>query len=224
MRKNRWLILVAMMLTALMFLQGCEVKQENPNLKTYQEYVQSLLNVNYLGDATLYEQISGSNNGEEVYNECISNIADVMVSRFAINKDMMTNETADRLYNVAKELCGKASYAVDEAELNEEIYTVKVNVKPFNYFETAQEAFDNYIDDFNNRAAQGEFLDMSEGEYETTYAEGVVDILQKALGDSQYLNTSSYIVTIKINENGESYVSDDELAKIGEMMFPKYQK
>lgn len=214
-------VVIIALLTLLMVMQGC-VKQENPNLKTYQEYVKSLLDVNYLGDYEMYEQISGSNNGEDIYNECIADVADTLAASFAIEEDMLSADMLERLNSVSKELCGKASYSVDKALYSDDIYTVNVKVKSSNYFETAKVAFDIYIDDFNNRAANGEFLDMTEGEYETTYAEGVIELLEAALDECSYGEESSYIVTIQVNEAGESYVSDDDLSRVAELIFPNY--
>lgn len=223
MRKRRitGAVVVIALLTLLMVMPGC-VKQENPNLKTYQEYVKALLDVNYHGDYEMYEQISGSNNGEDIYNECIADVADTLSASFAIEEDMLSADMLERLNSVSKELCGKATYSVDEAVYSDDIYTVNVNVKSFNYFETAKAAFDIYIDDFNNRAANGEFLDMTEGEYETKYAEGVIELLEASFVESSYGDESSYIVTIQVNENGESYVSDDDLSRVAALIFPNY--
>lgn len=223
MRKHRitGTVVIIALLTLFMVMQGC-VKQENPNLKTYQEYVKSLLDVNYLGEYEMYEQISGSNNGEDIYNECIADVADTLAASFAIEEDMLSADMLARLDSVSKELCGKASYSVDEAVYSDDIYTVNVKAKSLNYFETAKAAFDIYIDDFNNRAANGEFLDMTEGEYETTYAEGVIELLETSLDECSYGEESSYIVTIQVNENGESYVSDDDLSRVAALIFPNY--
>lgn len=214
-------VVIVALLTFLMVMPGC-VKQENPNLKTYQEYVKSLLDVNYLGDYEMYEQISGSNNGEDIHNECVADIADTLAASFAIEEDMLSADMLARLDSVSKELCSKASYTVDEAVYSDNIYTVNVKVKSLNYLETAKAAFDTYIDDFNNRAANGEFLDMTEGEYETRYAEGVIELLETSLDECSYGEESSYIVTIQVNENGESYVSDDDLSRVGALIFPNY--
>ncbi len=223
MRKHRLTgtVVVIALLTLLMVMQGC-VKQENPNLKTYQEYVKALLDVNYHGDYEMYEQISGSDNGADIHNECIADVAGLLAASFAIEEDMLSADMLERLNSVSEELCGKASYSVDEAVYSDDIYTVKVNAESLNYFETAKTAFDTYIDDFNNRAANGEFLDMTEGDYETIYAEGVIELLEAALEECSYGEKSSYIVTIQVNENGESYVSDDDLSRVGQIIFPNY--
>ncbi len=209
------------LIVLLITMSGC-IKQENPNLKTYQDYVKAMLDVNYHGDCEMYMQLSGSDNGEDVYNECINNVAETLVANYAIEEDMLSADMLKRLNTISKELCGKASYTVDEAVYSDDIYTVNVNVKSFNYFETAKAAFDSYIDDFNNRAANGEFLEMTEGEYETKYAEGVIELLETSLLESSYGEESSYIVTILVNENGESYVSDSDYARIASLIFPSY--
>lgn len=214
-------ILVVTMLLGIICLQAC-VKKENPNLKTYQEYVNSLLNINYLGDYELYEQISGSNNGQEVHEECIADYTEALISCFAIDESVLTDDLKNRLNDISEEICAKASYTVDEADFKNEVYTVQVNIKPLNYFETAKAAFDTYINEFNERAAQGEFLDASEEEYETEYAGGVVELLKDALEESTYSEETSYTVTILVNENGESYVSDEDLTEIDGLLFPTY--
>lgn len=215
-------ILAAALLAGVVCLQGC-IKEKNPNLKTYQEYVESLLNINYLGDYELYEQISGSNNGAEVHEACIADYTDAMINCFAIEESVLTDGQKNALAAISEELCGKASYVVDEAVLSDGIYTVQVNVKPLNYFETAKTKFDTYIDEFNNRAAQGEFLETSEEEYESEYAEGVIELLDAALDESTYSEETSYTVTILINEAGESYVGDDDLTAIDDLMFPDFE-
>lgn len=215
-------ILVFVLLAGLMCLQGC-MKEENPNLKTYQEYVESLLNINYLGEYELYEQISGSNNGEEVHEECIAAYIDVMINCFAIEESVLTDEQKNRLADISEKLCSKASYEVDEAVLSDDIYTVQVNVRPLNYFETAKAKFDTYIDEFNDRAAQGEFLETSEEEYETEYAKGVIELLDTALDECTYTDETSYVVTILVNDAGESYVGDDDLTAIDALLFPDFE-
>lgn len=223
MRKRRltYTAVVSALFILLIIMQGC-VKQENPNLKTYQEYVKSLLDVNYYGDYEMYEQISSSDNGEDIHNECIADLADTLAESFAIEDDMLSADMLERFNSISKELCSKAAYTVDKAVYSDNIYTVKVNVKSLNYFETAKAAFDIYIDDFNNRAVEGEFLDMTEGEYETLYAEGVIELLETSLEECSYGDDSSYIVTISVNEAGESYVSDDDLSHVAELILPYY--
>ncbi len=210
---------VILILVSLTAMQGC-FKKENPNLETYREYVKAILDVNYHGEYDAYEQISGSNNGSEVHEGCVESIKDSLISEFAIEEDVITSDMQNKLSSIAETLCSNAEYTVDKAEYQDDAYTVKVNVKPSDFYTVANKNLDLFISEFNDRAAQGEFLDLSETEYETEYAQGVIELLEKSLGEASVTEDQSYVITILVNDKGESYVSDDELAEISKLLFP----
>lgn len=200
------LTIVSLILVLLFSLTGCSLLGNGK--QTYASYVKSLLDVNYKADYTEYMKITGATEEEakKVYDDGITYLAEALMTAYGIN-DVEGSDIKDQFSQLAKDIYSHASYEVTEVTKTDGVYQVTVTIYPIDILTTTYDDVVAYIENMNNRVTAGDYNDYELDEYETEYAQGILDILTAAVPNIG--NGEGVPVTVTIQDNDEYYYISD---------------
>lgn len=200
------LIAGALIFVTMLSFTGCALMGNSK--KTYSSYIQSLLDVNYKADFTEYMKITGATQEEAqtVYDDGLNYLADALMSAYGIN-DVEGTDIHSQFVDLAAEIYSHASYEIQEVTRTDGVYYVTVVIYPIDILRITYEDVVTYIEDVNARVTAGDYNDYELAEYETEYAQGIIDILQNAIPNIG--NGEGVSITVTILDNDEYYYISD---------------
>lgn len=211
-RKHRLIFLLCM---AILFtFTGCSGKEE----KQYQTYIKSLIAINYLGATEDYIDATGANqaDAEALYDSNIQLLTDNLISYYQVEIDDAP-ELRSGFEELARNIYSKANYKVDKARKDGSVYLVDVTIYPIMLFSQTSGDVTAYVNTFNDKVAAGEYNDYTLDQYETEFAQGLLDILNQGCINMQY--GDPVMVTVEIIEDGDRYyISDRDFLEIDNAM------
>lgn len=200
-RKNERRISLVVICTCLIAcLTGCTANTE----KRYQSYIKSLISINYLGATKDYIKASGANqeDADALYQANIELLTDNILTYYSVKIDDAP-EMREQFQTLAKNIYSKVNYKVDKARKDGSVYLVDVTIYPINLFAQTSADVTAYVDSFNNDVKDGIYNDYSLTDYETVFAQGLIDILNAGCENMSYADPQ--VVTVEIIEDGNKY-------------------
>lgn len=194
-------------------------------------YVKFLLDQWYIGqydDAWLEELSSSKSEADEIYLDSIQGEVDAFVSYAGID---YPDDVNDRLLDLWKQICAKASYEVGEAGKPDKdgTYTVKVTFKPLDVYKLLDEAYPAFSESFEaefedvdtESMSDAEFDDWFENVYDKAYRDGLCDLLESLVPQVGYLPEKSLVV--QVENDGEYYgLNDDDNLNLASSIISTY--
>ncbi len=200
--KKKWKRIPAFLLVCAMMLSltACSGNEE----KKYQTYIKSLIAINYLGATKDYIEASGANeaDAENLYNENIALLTDNLLTYYGVTIDDAP-EMRTQFEELAKHIYSKVNYKVDKARKDGSVYLVDITIYPINLFEQTSEEVIAYVETFNTDVKAGIYNDYTLTEYETTFAQGLLDILNAGCDSMTYAEPQ--VVTVEIVEEDDKF-------------------
>ncbi|MBO5237364.1 MAG: hypothetical protein J6B50_01125 [Lachnospiraceae bacterium] len=193
-------------LLIIVSLTGCSLFGNSK--KTYANYVQSLLDVNYKAEFTDYMNITGTTQEEAqaVYDDGLNYLAEALMVAYGVN-DVEGSDIKSQFVELAKNIYSHASYEITEVTKTDGVYQVAVTIYPIDILLITYDDVVAYIEDMNQRVTAGEYNDYELDDYETEYAQGIIDILNEAIPNIG--NGEGVTVTVTILDNEEYYYISD---------------
>lgn len=207
-------MLLFLSLILILSLSGCEKRQE----KRYQNYVKSLIAINYLGATEDYIKATGANkeDADALYESNAEYLADSILSFYSIE----ISEAPDmypKYVELAKNIYSKANYKVSKAYKSGTQYLVDVTVYPMNVFAQTSPDVVAYVEHFNEEVSKGTYNNYTMNEYETEFASGMLDILNEGCMNMTYGEPVTITVTI-ITDDNTFYIGDHDFMAIDAAM------
>lgn len=204
----------ALALAALMLfsLTGCSALQGRN--KKYAAYVTSLLDANYKGEFDTFLSMTDSDQEavSKAYNDGIEHLADTLIAYYGI--ELVDDGTIrNQFIDLTKQIYAASKYEVKPAVKSGDTYTVEVLIYPIDILQKTYTDVISYIETFNQKKDAGDFDDYEIEQYEVEFAQGILDILTKAVPDISYLDATSTIVTIQTEDQTYS-ISQDDFTKL----------
>ncbi|MBE5943850.1 MAG: hypothetical protein E7258_02910 [Lachnospiraceae bacterium] len=203
--KNKRLLVVGLCLVMIFSLSGCGDKKE----KTYQNYVKSLIAINYLGATEDYINSTGANkaDAEALYNENMEHLANNILAYYHVTISDVSDAKKGYI-ELAKSIYSKVNYKVSPAKKSGDSYTVDVTIYPINIFTQTHDQVLAYVEKFNTEVANGAYNDYTLEQYESTFSDGLLTILNDGCLNMTYADP--VVITVTIIEEGDIYYISDE--------------
>ena len=213
------MLVIAISLMSLFGLTGCE-KQE---AKTYQNYVKSLIAINYLGATDDYIEATGANkaDAEALYQKNMEHLANNILTYYDVTISDVSG-AKEGYIQLAKNIYSKANYKVAKAVEENGKYTVDVTIYPIDLFNQTSNQVVAYVEKFNKDVADGVYNDYTMEEYETAFSEGLLTILNEGCLNMTYAAPVTITVSI-IEEEDYYYISDQDFLAIDAAMISTAQ-
>ncbi len=187
--------------------------------KRYQNYVKSLIALNYLGVTDEDVKAAGTTDSDanSVYNDNIEFLANNIISYYNVMIDNAP-EMREGFKELAKKIYGKINYSVSKAYPYGSVYLVDVTIHPIDLFSQSSAEVAAYVYGFNEAVADGKYNDYELAAYEKEFAEGLLEILNKSAETMTYADPVILTVEIVEGEGGYS-IRERDLMDIDACMF-----
>lgn len=166
---------------------------------------------------------------EEVYLDAVQVEVDAFTNYARIDYPEDVN---DRLLELWKQICAKASYEVQESGKpdSDGNYSVKVLIKPLDIYKLVDEAFPAFSEAFEAQFAdvdteamtEEEYGDWFENEYDKAYRDGICDMLESLIPQVGYLDEKSIVVQVVKDSNGYYGLADSDIPNLSDAIISAY--
>ena len=209
------IIIFSMLTAVLLTTVSCEKKAEE---SLYQQYVKSLIAMNYLGATSDYIAATGSSeeNANTIYEGNISYLTNNIISYYNLQIDNAP-EVRSLYEELAKKVYGKINYTVSPAYKYGSVYLVDVTIYPIDLFNQSASRVRSYIESFNNNVASGKYNDYELAAYESEFASGLCVILSEECDSMTYADPLTLTVEI-VEEDDTYYLRDRDFLNIDAAM------
>ena len=194
-------------------LTACGSEKEGSGAASaYEEYVTGIMDANYLGQYETYMELTGSSqeDAKKLYDANIQDFALEMEDALSIDQDSVSVALTERMMEVAKNIYSQTKYEAVDVIREEDTYIVTLEIQPIAFFETVEDAFGAAVDDFNERAKNGEFDELSDTQYEEAYGEAVVEALEQNVSTVSYKAATAFDVVLDYDSENNIYAISDE--------------
>lgn len=198
----------------MLSLTGCSDKQP----KKYQNYIKSLIAINYLGATKDYISATGANEADAtaLYDSNVELLTNNLLAFYNIHLSE-DSESRQGFEDLARNIYSRVNYKVSPAYKNGTAYLVDITIYPINLFEqTAPEVVD-YISKFNDDVADKKYADYTVDEYEKEFCDGLLAILNDGCNTMTYKEPVNVTVEI-IKDDNTFYISDYDFLQIDAAM------
>ncbi|MBE5923022.1 MAG: hypothetical protein E7271_00960 [Lachnospiraceae bacterium] len=214
MKSTKKLIAITMILVLTFSLAGCALFDSKA--KVYSRYVVSLLDINYKNVSKDYTTLTGvsQKDAEAVYVANMDYQAHNLMNYYGI-KEVDDGTILSEFYYLAQSIFANSKYEVTGVKegKNGEPYIIQLTVYPLDTLETSYDSIVAYIEDFNARVDDGDYNNTTEVEYETEFAEGIIEILKSTVDKAGYMDPITMEIPVQPTDE-YYYISDDDFLAI----------
>lgn len=205
---------IFMVCTMIFSLTGCGLFDSKA--KVYSRYAISLLDINYKNVSKDYMTLTGvsQKDAEAVYVANMDYQAHNLMSYYGI-KEVDDGTILSEFYYLAQSIFKNAKYEITDVthDKDGDSYTLELTVYPLDTLETTYDEVVAYIEGFNARVDEGDYNNTTEIDYETEFAEGIIDILKKTVENPGYMDPVVLEIPIQPSDD-YYYINDEDFLKI----------
>lgn len=207
-----------MVSTMIISLTGCSLFDSRA--KVYSRYAISLLDINYKNISKDYMTLTGvsQSDAEAVYVANMDYQAHNLMNYYGV-KEVDDGTTLSEFYYLAQSIFSNAKYEVTDVKQDEGVdrYTLEITVYPLDTLETTYDQVVAYIKNFNARVDDGDYNNTTEVDYETEFAEGIIEILKSTVDNPGYMDPVVLEIPIQPSDD-YYYIADEDFLKIDKAM------
>ncbi|MBR1598282.1 MAG: hypothetical protein IJ661_05105 [Lachnospiraceae bacterium] len=207
-------IIISMVLIMTLSLTGCSLFDSKS--KVYSRYIISLLDINYKNVSKDYMTLTGvsQKDAEAVYVANMDYQAHNLMNYYGI-KEVDDGTILSEFYYLAQSIFANAKYEVTGVshDSSSDSYTLELTVYPLDTLETCYDKVVEYIEGFNARVDEGDYNNTTEVEYETEFAQGIIDILKATVDNPGYMDPVTLQIPIKPSDD-YYYITDEDFLTI----------
>lgn len=212
---HRLISFTLMLVLCVFACTGCSNDKE----KLYENYVKSLIGINYLGANADYIKATGASqaDADALYEANMKMLADNILTYYGV---VITDapELESEYIELAKHIYSKVNYSIDRVYEGKDSYYVDIIIYPMDIFNQCSDDVYAYVDVFNTAVSNGSYNEYTLNEYETIFSRGLIDILFEGSLVMEYAEPQT--VTVQIIDDGKTYkISDSDFLKIDNAMF-----
>ena len=161
------------------------------------------------------DAISNPQDAAASYAQRLESEARYFADYFAIDLDRCAGDTLDRIQALYGEIYAHAKYEVGEATRSGDGYLVRVTLYPMDIIQQVlADDFDAFSADCQDKIHAGYFDGMADGEFETWWAQGVIDLVAARTGSIGYLEPETISVQLTRGDDGCSVIADSDLQRM----------
>ena len=203
-------LIISMVFVLTFSLAGCSLFDSKA--KVYSRYIISLLDINYKNVSKDYMTLTGvsQKDAEAVYVANMDYQAHNLMNYYGV-KEVDDGTILSEFYYLAQSIFANAKYEVKgvKHDSGTDSYTVQLTVYPLDTLETSYDKVVEYIESFNARVDEGDYNNTTEVDYETEFAEGIIDILKSSVDNPGYMDPVTLEIPIKPSDD-YYYITDED--------------
>lgn len=184
--------------------------------------VQGNLNLIYLNQYTQeYLDSVGltPEQADEQYEQGIEVETEYFANYFNILLDSCSDGIEEQIEDLYHQIYAHSKFEVGAATWDGSAYCVELTVYPIDIIQTVvNEDAETFTTNWQTRGEAGEFDSMSDEEYETTWAQEVINLVSARLGGIGNLEPQTITVHVEPNASGVYSINDDDFNAIDVLM------
>lgn len=205
---------ISMICVMMLSVAGCSLFDGKD--KVYSRYLVSLLDINYKNVSKDYMTLTGvsQKDAEAVYVANMDYQAHNLMNYYGV-KEVDDGTILSEFYYLAQSIFSNAKYEVTDVihDKDSDSYTLELTVYPLDTLETTYDTVVSYIEDFNVKVDEGDYNNTNEVDYETEFAEGIIEILKGTTEEPGYMDPVVLEIPIKPMDD-YYYITDEDFLKI----------
>ena len=195
-------------------------------------YVKGVLDETYKGtwDAVFLGLVDlTEDEAQAAYDDALEEEYQRFCYQFDLRDEYLNDETRESVQELLKDVCAKASYAVQTAvALDDTRYAVEVRVRPMDLFlQVREDGLEGCAADFQKEYANTDLTVMNDKakerfwtRYENDWAQEVVDLCRSKLGTMAYLDVESILVLVGPDDQGLYGMGDNDFGNLSALILP----
>lgn len=210
--KKRVLALALSAVMCLALLTGCggafsagDLVQHNLDLIYLNQYDSS-----YLKQVDLTEE-----EADQQYEDGIAVEVEYFCNYFNIDLDACDDTIEPQITELYKQIYPHSKYEVGETTKNGDNYDVELTIYPIDIMQkVVEEDAEAFAADWQARGEAGEFYSMTDEEFETAWAQGIIDLIFARVATIGYLDAQTMTVHVEKDTDGVYAINSDDFSNI----------
>lgn len=211
---KKWFTIAVCAALAAALLAGCGLASFDPKA-----HLQGNLDAQYLNkysDEYLNSVVNTKEELEKAYDDGLDVEVDYFIEYFGIEIDKCADTVKTEIKDIYKEIYSHAKYEVGDASKSGDTYLVSLTVYPIDIVQkVVNDDWDAFAEAWQ---ADDTLYDMTEEEFETAWAEGVIGLFKARLDSIDYLEPETISVQIVKNEEGIYTISSNDFQRIDSLI------
>ena len=154
----------------------------------------------------------------EQYESGIQVEVQTFASYFNIDLDHCDASISDQIADLYHQIYPHSKYEVGDTSTSGETYLVSLTIYPMDIIDQAMAHSGDFGATWQERVNSGEFNDLSEEEYETAWAQAILDLVSGQLDSIGYLDPQTISVQVTKDEDGVYGIESGDFQRIDLLM------
>lgn len=213
-KKKKSIITVIISILLVTLLNGCSTI----SLLTQGEfdasgYVQGIMDASYKGEFDKYIKLTQDTeeNAKTAYEAVMETKAVGLANYTAVT---LNDEMKVKFIEYSKQIYQKAKYEVSDAKKTDKGFTVDIAISPMLVLQSISNEGKDYVADFNEKNANGDFAELSDDEFAAEYGKGIMQIFENNIPTIQYDEPVTITVNVVLQEDKVYTMEAEEFTKI----------
>ena len=186
------------------------------------ELVKNNLDLIYLdqySDEYLEETGLTAEQAQEMYTSGLETETEYFAEIFNVDLDTCGDDIKQQIVDLYAQIYTHSKYEVGTETRSGDTYLVELTVYPMDIIQKIiDEDADTFNSDMQARSDAGEFENMTEEEYEVTWAQSVIDLVSARLDSIDYLDAQTISVQVVKDDDGLYAIDDSDFQRIDSLM------
>ena len=176
-------------------------------------YVQGIMDASYKGEFEKYIKLTQDTeeNAKTAYEAVMETKAEGLANYTAVT---LNDEMKAKFIEFSKQIYQKAKYEVSDAKKTDKGFTVDIIISPMLILQSISNEGKNYVADFNEKNANGDFAELSDDEFAEEYGKGIIQVFENSIPTIQYDEPVTITVNVILQEDKVYTMKAEEFTKI----------
>ena len=145
--------------------------------------------------------------------------AEYFANTFDIDLDICGDEIRQQIIDLYRQIYTHSKYEVGSQSRNGDTYLVQLTVYPIDIFQKVNdEDSEAFLADMQERADAGEFVNMTDDEYEVVWAQAIIDMVSARIDSIGYLDPQTISVQVVKGEDNVYVIDDSDFNRIDSLI------
>ena len=145
--------------------------------------------------------------------------AEYFANTFDIDLDICGDEIRQQIIDLYRQIYTHSKYEVGSQNRNGDTYLVQLTVYPIDIFQKVNdEDAEAFLADMQERVDAGEFVNMTDDEYEVVWAQAIIDMVSARIDSIGYLDPQTISVQVVKGEDNVYSIDDSDFNRIDSLI------
>mgnify|MGYP004475200871 CR=1 FL=1 len=156
---------------------------------------------------------------DQEYEDGLAVEAEYFASTFSIELDICGDEIRQQIIDLYRQIYTHSKYEVGAESRSGDTYLVQLTVYPIDIFQKVNdEDAEAFLADMQERADAGEFVNMTDDEYEVVWAQAIIDMVSARIDSIGYLDPQTISVQVVKGDDNVYSIDDSDFNRIDSLI------